>query len=196
MLGVGLDELVQRETLRRQRRLAIVAAASLAGMAVTSTLAVVAFDARDDARDQRREAEGLVGFMLGDLRGKLEPIGRLDALDAVGARALAYYQKQDKSELSDEALAQRSKALTLMGEIAQRRGDLDRALALYREAWAGTAESLRREPDDGQRIYDHAQNVFWIGAIAVQRGSNRAAESAFRDYKTLAEQLVALDPAR
>ena len=57
--------------------------------------------------------------MLGDLRDKLEPIGRLDALDAVGARALAYFEKQDKTDLSDEALAQRSKALTLMGEIAR-----------------------------------------------------------------------------
>ena len=42
MLGVGLDELVQRETTRRQRRLAFLAAASLGGMAVTSTLAVTA----------------------------------------------------------------------------------------------------------------------------------------------------------
>ena len=66
--------------------------------------------------------------MLGDLKDKLEPIGRLDALDAVGSRALAYYQAQDKSQLSDEALAQRSRALTLMGEIAQTRGDLDGAL--------------------------------------------------------------------
>ena len=97
-------------------------------MAVTSTLSVVAFDARDEARDQRREAEGLVGFMLGDLREKLEPLGRLDALDSVGARALGYYEQQDKSALSDEALAQRSRALTLMGEIANTRGDLDGAL--------------------------------------------------------------------
>ena len=132
MLGVGLDELVQRETLRRQRRLAIVAAASLAGMAVTSTLAVVAFDARDEARDQRREAEGLVGFMLGDLRSKLEPLGRLDVLDSVGTRALAYYQAQDKESLSDESLAQRSKALTLMGEIANTPGNLGTAQRLYR----------------------------------------------------------------
>ena len=93
MLGVGLDELVQRETTRRHRRLAWLAAASLAGMAVTSTLAVTAIQARDAAREQRREAEGLVGFMLGDLKDKLEPIGRLDALDGVGARVLAYYQQ-------------------------------------------------------------------------------------------------------
>jgi tetratricopeptide (TPR) repeat protein len=194
MLGVGLDELVQRETLRRQRRLAIVAAASLAGMAVTSTLAITAIDARDAARDQRREAEGLVGFMLGDLRSKLEPLGRLDVLDSVGSRALAYYEKQDKGSLSDESLAQRSKALTLMGEIANTRGNLDTALRLYREALAGTAEAVRRSPDDPQRLFDHAQNVFWVGYIAWQRGQLRPAEAAFREYKRLAERMIALEP--
>src|SRR5215210_5285396 len=58
MLGIRLDELVQRETTRRQRRLALLAAASLAGMAITSTLSVFALHSRDEARDQRREAEG------------------------------------------------------------------------------------------------------------------------------------------
>jgi len=196
MLGVGLDELVQRETLRRQRRLAIVAAASLAGMAVTSTLAIVALDARDTARDQRREAEGLVGFMLGDLRAKLEPLGRLDVLDSVGARALKYYEGQDKVSLSDEALAQRSKALTLMGEIANTRGNLDTALRLYREALAGTAEALKRDPGNTQRLFDHAQNVFWVGYIAWQRGQLGPAEAAFREYKRLAERMIALQPGK
>ena len=194
MLGVGLDELVQRETHRRQRRLAMVAAASLAGMAVTTTLAVTALDARDAARDQRREAEGLVGFMLGDLRSKLEPLGRLDVLDSVGARALKYYQSQDKAALSDEALAQRSKALTLMGEIAQARGNLDTALRLYREAYAGTEEALRREPDNPQRLFDHAQNVFWVGDIDRQRGQLNRAAGAFREYARLANAMIALDP--
>src|SRR5206468_10198963 len=63
MLGVGLDELVRRDQTRRQRHLAYAAAGSLAGMAVTSTLAVSAIEARNEARDQRREAEGLLAFM-------------------------------------------------------------------------------------------------------------------------------------
>ena len=71
-------------------------------MAITSTLAVTAIQARDAARDQRRQAEGLVAFMLGDLKDKLEPIGRLDALDGVGARVLQYYGEQDTSQLSDQ----------------------------------------------------------------------------------------------
>jgi eukaryotic-like serine/threonine-protein kinase len=194
MIGVGLDDLVQREQQRRNKRLTYIAAASLAGMTVTSGLAVFAFDKRDEARDQRREAEGLVGFMLGDLKEKLEPIGRLDALDAVGARALKYFEKQDKTELSDEALTQRAKALTLIGEIAQTRGDLDGALKRYREALATTAESARRYPDDPQRLFDHAQNVFWVGYIAYQRGQLNDAVGQFREYQRLAGRMVTLAP--
>ena len=194
MLGVGLDELVQRETTRRQRRLAWLAAASLGGMTVTSTLAIFAFQSRDEARDQRRQAEGLVGFMLGDLKDKLEPIGRLDALDAVGTRALAYFEKQDKSELSDAALAQRAKALTLMGEIAQTRGDTAGALTRYQEAMASTGEAVRRYPDDPQRLFDHAQNIFYVGAIAYQRGELSQTETAWREYMRLADRMVSLAP--
>ncbi|HEU4958288.1 MAG TPA: toll/interleukin-1 receptor domain-containing protein, partial [Sphingomicrobium sp.] len=194
MLGVGLDDLAQREAQRRNRRLYAITAGSVAGMLIASALAYTAFDARDEARDQRREAESLIGFMLGDLRQKLEPVGRLDVLDAVGARALEYFEKQDKSDLSDEALAQQWKALTLMGEIAFNRGDLDGALRRYREAYAGTAEALRRHPDDPQRMFDHAQSVYWVGEVARQRGAIDQAALQFREYRRLAERMIAAEP--
>ena len=194
MLGVGLDELVQRETTRKHRRLAWLAAASIGGMAVTSTLAVTAIQARDTAREQRRQAEGLVEFMLGDLKDKLEPIGRLDALDGVGQRVLAYYQKQDASELSDAGLTQRSRALSLMGQVAFARGDLAVASHLYQEALAGTAEAMRRNPGDPQLLFDDAQNIFWIGEVARHRGEINRAETAYREYKRLADRMVVLDP--
>jgi tetratricopeptide (TPR) repeat protein len=194
MLGVGLDELVQREQTRRHRHMAWLAAASLAGMAVTSTLAVTAIQARDSARDQRREAEGLIGFMLGDLRDKLEPIGKLDALDGVGGRVLAYYHRHGISDLSDAALSQRSQALSLMAEVATQRGNTDGALRLYREAMAGTAEAIRRKPDDPQRLFDHAQSVFYVGEIAYSRGQLDEAAAQFAEYKRLADRMVTLDP--
>lgn len=194
ILGVGLDDLVQRDQLRRQRRLAIIAAASLVGMLIAIALAITAIQARDVARDQRREAESLIGFMLGDLKDKLEPIGKLDALDGVGSRVLSYYRHQDTSELSDEGLAQRSSALALMGRLAQARGNLDSADKFIRAALAGTAESMRRAPDDPQRIFDHAQNVFWLAEVARNRGQRDVADAAFREYKELADRLVAIDP--
>ena len=55
LLGVGYDALARREAQRRQRRLAIVAVASLAGMAIALALAATAYVARNDA--QRRQAQ-------------------------------------------------------------------------------------------------------------------------------------------
>lgn len=194
MLGVGLDDLVQREGQRRQRRMQIIAAASLVGMLFTSGMSLVAIQSRDAARDQRREAEGLVAFMLGDLKDKLEPIGRLDALGGVGTRVLAYYSKQDTSELSDAGLLQRSRALSLTAQVASLRGDTDTAEQLYRQALQGTGEAVRRDPDDPQRLFDHAQNVFWLGDIARDRGQIDKAEAANREYKRLADKMVAIEP--
>jgi len=194
MMGVGLDDLAQREAARRHRRLYVITAASVAGMLLTSGLAYTAFDARDEARDQRREAEGLVAFMVGDLKDKLEPIGRLDALDGVGSRVLAYYSKQDKSELSDAALLQRAQALSLTAQVAFLRGNYEEAGRLYREALAGTAEAIRRNPNDPQRLFDHAQNVFWVGDLARRRGQIDQAEAANREYMRLADRMVAIEP--
>lgn len=195
MLDVGLDELVQRDSQRRHRRMVVLTAGSVAGMLLTTGLSVAALQARDEARDQRREAESLIEFMIGDLKDKLEPVGRLDALGAVGSRVLAYYERQDKGDLADDALAQRSKALTLMGDIAQRRGDIQGALKLYREGLDSTAEALRRDPDNPQRLFDHAQNVFWIGELARQLDQTDRAEEAFRQYKQLADRMLALEPS-
>jgi tetratricopeptide (TPR) repeat protein len=193
MLGVGFDDLVQRETTRRQRRLALLAAASLGGMAVTSTLAITAIQARDAAREQRRQAESLVEFMLGDLRGKLEPIGKLDALDGVGSKVLAYYSHQDTSELTDDALGQRSQALNLMAEVAFNRGDFKEAEGLYRQAMAGSAEAVRRSPT-AKNFYNHAQNVFWVGEVGRWSGRPSESEAAYREYKRIADQMSALEP--
>lgn len=57
MLGVGFDSLRQREQQRRQRRLAVLAAAAVAGMAITSSLAVTAYLARIEAEEQRNRAQ-------------------------------------------------------------------------------------------------------------------------------------------
>lgn len=194
MLGVGLDDLVQREGQRRQRRMQLIAAASLLGMIFTTGMSLMAIQSRDAAREQRREAEGLVAFMVGDLRDKLEPIGKLDTLEGVGARVLAYYSKQDVSELSDAGLLQRASALNLTASVAYQRLDFEEASRLYREAMAGTGEAVARAPDDPQRLFDHAQNVFWIGEIARQRGESRRAEAAYREYGRLADRMSEIEP--
>ncbi|MGB5589358.1 MAG: toll/interleukin-1 receptor domain-containing protein [Gammaproteobacteria bacterium] len=57
LLGVGLDELRQREQQRRQRRLIAVAASAVAGMVIAIGLATAALMARAEADRQRLRAE-------------------------------------------------------------------------------------------------------------------------------------------
>ena len=196
MLGVGLDELVRRDDRRRALRARLVTGGSLLLAAVMSGMAWFAVQQRNDARHQRSESDGLVEFMLTDLREKLEPVGRLDALDVVGQRALKYYAQQSPGNLDADALGRRARALHLVGEVRNIRGDSVGGLAAFRTAAATTAESLARDPDNPQRIFDHAQSVFWVGYIAYERGEGKEAEAQFREYKRLADRLVALNPKR
>lgn len=195
MIGVDLDALVQRENSRRFRRQSVVTAASVVGMLAMGGLTFLAVDARDDAERKQAQAEGLIEFMIGDLRDKLEPVGRLEVLDAVGKKALDYYSEQDPGELDFDALGRRSRALHLIGEIDNSRGDLDGAYGIFAAANKTTAELLERSPKDGQRIYDHAQSVYWLGLVDWQRGNLDEAEVSFRTYLDLATQMVAIEPA-
>ena len=194
MLGVGLEDLVHRDTRRRNRQLVALTAASLGAAVILGGLAITAVTERDEAVAQRGQAEGLVEFMIGDLRKRLEPEGRLDALDAVGARALAYYAAQHNHGLDAASLGRRARVLHMLGEIRDRRGDLDAALKLFEQASRSTGELLARQPNDPQRIFDQAQSDYWVGYIALRRGQDDAALRQYQDYGRLAERLVKIDP--
>ena len=194
LTGLALDRMVQREQARRQRRLAALAA--VAGVIAVSmaVLAVVAVRGQAEAERQRAEADGLVEFMLTDLRAQLEPVGRLEIFDSVGKRALAYYANQDIDALDADSLGRRARALHLVGEVRDLRADTDGALEAFEQAERTTAELLAREPGNEDRIFDHSQSTFWVGYVAWQRNEMGAAERWFLEYYRLASQLVDLNP--
>jgi tetratricopeptide (TPR) repeat protein len=193
LLGVGYDALARRETQRRNRRLAWIATASLAGMAVTSTLAVTAHVARNDAQRRQAQAEDIVGFMLGDLRGKLTTVGRLDLMRAVDDKATGYFATLEPRDLSDRALAEQARSLTGIGQVRLEEGDHDAALAAFREAHARSTALRQRAPADGQRLFDLAQAEYWIGFVAFQQHRLDDAAAWFGRYRDSALRLAAMD---
>lgn len=194
LTGLPLDQLVQRDAHQRHVRMAWLSLALAAVVIALGTLTVFAYKARNEAQAQRAQAEGLIEFMLVDLRKKLEPVGGLDAMAAVGSRALRYYDRQPLKSLDPESLGRRARALQLIGEIADRRGDTKDARAAFMRARKSTQELLERDPDDPGRLYNHAQSVYWNGYIDYKYGDMAAAEKAFVEYGRLADQLSAKDP--
>lgn len=193
MLGVGLDDLVRRDAQRRARRARAIAGGASLITGVMAFVTAYAIRQRDEARTARGEAEELVEFMLSDLSDKLEPVGKLDIIEDVGGKVLDYYDGQDLKSLDAEALSRRARGLMQLGNVDQRRGDLNAALSAFQAAFESTEENLRRAPNDPNRIFDHAQSVFYVGNIAVVRGDFDVGAARFEEYFEMAQNLVRFD---
>ena len=128
MLGVGLDNLVQRDVRRRRRRARLATISALAFSAIMGGTAFFAVQSRNKAQENRAQAEGLIEYMLTDLKANLEPVGRLDVLESVGDRVLQYYSDEDLAEMSDDRLARQARARHLIGQVALDGGKTDKAL--------------------------------------------------------------------
>jgi hypothetical protein len=192
--GVRLDELVQRDAQRRVRRVTAVTAGALTATLAMGLLTLVALNARMEAERQRGEAEGLVEFMLTDLRTKLRGVGRLDVMAAVNRRALAYYSDQDLARLPPDSLGRRARLFHAMGEDEELLGDMPAASQDFKEARRATGALLAAAPDDPQAIFDQAQSEYWVGSVDMLGCDPKRAKVPFREYARLADRLIAIDP--
>ena len=133
--GVPLDALVQRDAARRIRRVMAVTGGALVALLAMIGMTIYAIQSRNEAQHQQAEAEGLVEYMLTDLRTELKGVGRLDVMTKVNERAMDYYDDQaDLSDMPAESLERRARILHAMGEDDEKRGDLDKALEIHRSA--------------------------------------------------------------
>jgi tetratricopeptide (TPR) repeat protein len=196
MTGVGLDELVQRDVQRNRQRVMAVTVGAAIAILTMSVLTAAAVLARRDAESQRAKAEGLVEYMLTDLRDRLKGVGRLDVMTGVNERALQYYTDQNLTSLSADSLGRRARLLHAMGEDDENRGDHKDAIGKFKEAERATAELLKEAPNDPERVFDQAQSVFWIGETAYEQNQRPKAKAQFLEYRSLANRMVALNPGK
>ncbi|MDH4459029.1 MAG: TIR domain-containing protein [Nevskia sp.] len=195
LLGVGFDELKRRDLVARNRRLIAVAALSLAVSVLTAALALVALRARDEAERSRQQGEELIGFMLGELRGQLEPLGKLGILDAVGDRAMAYFAGLDRGrDPGPRALAARAKALRQIGEVRFAQGRPGEAVVTLTAARELQRDLVARTPASSALLFELGQIEYWVGYAAWRAGDFDGAETGFRAYRQIAETLVEREP--
>ena len=193
LLDVGVDDLKQRDAQRRARVWSSVAAGTTVIALLTIGLAIYALMARNEAELRQGQAENLIGFMLGDLREKLEPVGRLDLLDAVGDEAMDYFATLDDRGSEAEVLA-RALALRQIGEVRFNQGQLTPALEAFTESRDVAAALSAEYPENNQYLFELSQAEFWVGYVAWERGRLDAAEAAFRQYQVHSQELARRSP--
>lgn len=133
--------------------------------------------------------------MVGDLRKKLEPLGRLDVLDEAGTKVLDYYAALDLSQLAPEELARNAQALSQLGEVRVAQGKLaDAAQAFAKSLELANAASARKPGDPGLRLAVGTAH-YWVGFAAQRGGDQQKALAEWRAYLAIAEELSTQYPS-
>ena len=192
-----LDRLVQRDAQSRQRRVMAITAGALLLSLILAAALIIALRARAEADRQRAEAEGMVEFMLTDLRDKLKGVGRLDVMGTVNSKAMSYLSDQNSLKgLSDAELRQRAKLLQAMTEDDLATAGLEqRALEEAKSGYGITQALHSRAPGDYENTFAHAQSAFWLGYNYNLTGNKAETDRFWREYYDLAKRLNLMNPA-
>jgi len=193
LLCVGVDDLKRRDAQRRAWIRSVVTTGLLMITTVTIGLAIVAYLSRQESELRRRQAEHLIGFMLGDLRSKLEPLGKLELLDAVGDQAENYFDMLGDRGSAAEVLA-RAKALRQIGEVRFNQGRLKPALAAFKKSLRQAQALYGREPENNDYLFELGQAEFWVGYVAWQRNDLDFADDSLERYMLRSRELLARQP--
>lgn len=179
---------------RNQRRRMMVMGVVICLALLAVSFGIVARSAQLRAEKLQIEAEGLVGFMLGEFVDKLRPLGRLELLDSVSNRALAYLSGTSVGDADGTALAQRAKALQVISEVKVSRADPTGAAIALKTARDILQKQLQRAPTDTALLKSAGENAFWLGRIHLDQKDWQNAEHFFNDYRDFSDRFVAADP--
>jgi tetratricopeptide (TPR) repeat protein len=193
LLDAGIDELKRRDAQRQARFWAFVAAGSLLVTSLTIGLALYAMHAQREAEIRRAQAENLITFMLGDLRKNLERIGQLELLDSIGNQAIGYFAAIGEQGTEREML-ERAKALKQIGDVRFNQGELEPALAAFRQALSQTRALYDADPRNNDYLFELGQAEFWVGYVAWRRGDLDSAYQSMLRYMEYSRELTTRVP--
>jgi len=179
MLGVGFDALKQREQQRRQKRMAIITAASIAGMVLTSGLATMAILARNEAQIQREQAQieaetarQTTTFMVNlfEVSDPSEALG-----NTITAREIL---DRGAERIETELLGQPEIQATLMDTM----GTVYTSLGLYEPAASLVGQAVeKRAALFGRRHPDVLRSLNHLGEVQILQAAYESAEKNLRE---------------
>jgi tetratricopeptide (TPR) repeat protein len=185
----------ERELRRKARRRTRLAFAAMLAAAMAAGVAVYAFVQRQNARlsaadaerqraaaeTVRGEAEGLVDYMLNDLRGKLEASDDLTYLTDILARVEKYYAAPANASEDPVFLTRKAEFLRIDGNVREALGDYGKGAERMRAAISIREALLTRDGGEAAhlalvRAWDGLQSILQMSmehdaaAAAAQTG--------------------------
>jgi eukaryotic-like serine/threonine-protein kinase len=184
---------ISRAKTRERINIAVVTAIFLLAI-LSATLGLIARNSQRESEEHRIEAEGLMGYMLGEFVEKVRPLGRLELLDDVSARALQYLTATKHSAATPESVTHRAKALQVIAEVNLARATPEKA----KEALLTARELLLSQGTSDHADETHLKNLgtnaYWLGLVHLRQREFDTATSYFNEYKAASERWKLMAP--
>jgi tRNA A-37 threonylcarbamoyl transferase component Bud32/tetratricopeptide (TPR) repeat protein len=155
----------------------------------------IAVAERTEAQQRRAQVEDLLEFMLGDLRNKLEPVGRLDILDDVGERALAHVSSLEPEKMNAQELTRNAKALHQLIQVRMSQLKYPEALKLGERALRLTTRAVALPDATPDVKLQHSFSHFWLGRVLVEQREYPKALERMSAYAAMTDELARAHPA-
>lgn len=182
-----------QQAVQRRRRLKAVAVTASIFLVVVVVLALQAIQAKEREGEQRRQAEGLIDFMLFDLQENLEPLGRLDLLDHVAQRSLEHFEGSDK-RLNERDLYRRGLTYLHVGTVLENRFDVAAAEEAHLRARDLLTQLKQHDPDDIDTLEALSRSKLRLSAVLQRQAKSEDAQLELESAQQIARELVAQHP--
>lgn len=149
---------------------------------------------RAKVEEKRAEVEGLLGFLIGDLRNKLEPIGQVDILDLVARKTDHYYQRHPIDWARPKEVESRAVAMDNMGDVLVAQGSHSAALDKYRSSLETRQRLAQQDPDNAGWQRSVAVSHSNIGHVFLSQTDFSGALEQHRISLAIRERLVEQEP--
>jgi serine/threonine protein kinase len=198
-----LIENLERLARRPARRIRIAFAAAAAALALFGVIRYTidlrharsaAVIARADAEARRERANELVALLIDDLQPRLESVGRLDILDSVDAKALAYFASIEPDQVSPREVAVNVQALTQLGATQFTRVNVPASLKTLRQAVRTIDAAVKRQPDDERLLFAAAYAHGGLSRALLWSGDTSGSMDQARSYALFSAELVRRKP--
>lgn len=140
------------------------------------------------------ESQDLIEFLIGDLHGQLQSLGRLDVMQSIGEKAMDYFAELDQTQVNESSLLNRSKALYQIGSVYSEINEFDKATQAFTQSLQFARQLVAQSPDNFDYVFELSQAEYWLGYAYWSSGDLTATEVQFNNYLKAAELLVKLSP--
>jgi tetratricopeptide (TPR) repeat protein len=175
----------------RESESARVAAHEAARIANAQRLA--AQSSAKEANDARDQADGLINFMLDDLRKKLLPIGRLSILDVLVKKAKEYLDGLPKDLLTMQRLREQEAMLRNLGDVLVLQGKLQEAMNIYQQGLAIAKQLIDRDNSNADLRRDLSLSYNKVGGVLEAQGKLQEALDAYKQSLNIRRLLADQD---